>query len=110
MIDHVKQKMGEYTSSFNTIVDAHTAQGEELAWLKDKVADLDDRSRMNYIMIRIVPEIIPATHLLQYTQALFSTFTTNSLPDEKSQRNAHTEMTLMFSWHARPDIKSKVYY
>lgn len=72
-VDHVEQNMEEYTSSFNTLVNAHTAQGEELAWLKDKVADLEDRSRRNNIKIGDVPEAIPATQLLQYTQILFST-------------------------------------
>lgn len=72
-VDHIEQKMGEYTSSFNTLVDAHNTQSEEIVWLKNKVADLEDRSRRNSIKIRGVPETIPATQLLQYTHALFST-------------------------------------
>lgn len=38
-VDHVEQKMGECTCSFNTLVDAHTTQNEEITWLKDKVSD-----------------------------------------------------------------------
>lgn len=74
-VDHVEQKMNEYTSSYYILVDAHTAQGEKIAWLKDKVADLEDRSRRNNIKLRGVPKSVPATQLLQYAHALFSTCT-----------------------------------
>lgn len=72
-VDHIEQRMGEFTSSFNSMVDAHSTHDEEIAWLKNKVADLEDRSRRNNLKIRGIPETVPATQLLQYTQALFST-------------------------------------
>lgn len=48
--DKIESKMGEYASSHNVLVDAHTAQGDEIAWLKDNVADLEDRSRRNNLI------------------------------------------------------------
>lgn len=72
-VDHIEQRMSDFTSSFNTMVDAHSNHAEEIAWLKNKVADLEDRSRRNNLKIRGIPETIPATQLLPYTQALFST-------------------------------------
>lgn len=36
----VEQQMDEFSSTYNTMVDAHAAQREDIAWLKDKVADL----------------------------------------------------------------------
>lgn len=73
ILDRVEQQMEEYSSTYNTMVDTHAAQGEDISWLKDKVAELEDRSRMNNIKLRGVPESVPATHLLQYAHALFST-------------------------------------
>lgn len=72
-VDHIEKRMGEFTSSFNTMVDAHGNHDEEIAWLKNKVADLEDRSRRKNLKIRGIPETIPAAQLLPYTQALFST-------------------------------------
>lgn len=72
-VDHVESKMEEYTSSYNVMVEAHTAQGEDLAWMRDKIADLEDRSRRNYIQIRGIPESIAPDLLLQDAQTLFST-------------------------------------
>lgn len=65
--------MEEYTSSYNVMVEAHTTQGEDLAWMRDKIADLEDRSRRNNIKIRGIPESIAPNLLLQYAQIVFST-------------------------------------
>lgn len=62
-IDHVEHTMGDYSTSFNTLVDAHN---EEMIWLKDKMADLKDRSRGNNTKIRGIPESIPASQLHQF--------------------------------------------
>lgn len=40
-VDHIKKQMSEYTSSFNTMLDAHSNHSEEIAWLKNTVADLE---------------------------------------------------------------------
>lgn len=72
-VDRVEISLGEYTSSFNTMVNAHAAHSDDIAWLKDKVVDLEDRSRGNNIKIRGVPESVFSNQLQQYTQDLFST-------------------------------------
>lgn len=72
-VDQVEHQMDPYASTYNTMVDAHTAQGEDIALLKDKVADLEDRSRRNNIKLLGVPESVPVTQLLQYVHALLST-------------------------------------
>ena len=69
-VDHVEQKMGEFASSFNSLVDAHNDQEDELAWLKTKVSDLEDRSRRNNVKIRGVPESVLPHQLQQYAQDL----------------------------------------
>lgn len=55
------------------MVDAHAAQSKEIAWLKDKVADLEDKSRRNNIKIRGIPESTSSMQLPQYAQELFYT-------------------------------------
>lgn len=45
-VEHIEQKMVEFASSFNTLVDAHN-ETEDLSWLKSKVVDLGDRSHCN---------------------------------------------------------------
>lgn len=65
-VDHMEQKMGEYTSSFNTVVEAHASHGKEITWLRNKVANLEDRSRRKNLKIRGIPKTIPGTQLFQY--------------------------------------------
>lgn len=48
--------MGEYASSYNSLVDAHNDQSEEVAWLKAKVTDLEHRSHRNNVKLRGIPE------------------------------------------------------
>lgn len=50
-IDHMEQTMGDYSTSFYTPVDTHNAHNEQIMWLKDKIGDLQDRSRRNNIKI-----------------------------------------------------------
>lgn len=80
-MDRVESKIDEYASSDNVLVDAHTAQGEEISWLKDKVTDMEDRSRRNNLKIRGIPESVPLNQL-QYAQTLFSTLVPTLTPQD----------------------------
>lgn len=57
------------------MVEAHTAQGEDISWMKDNIADLEDRSRRNNLKIRGIPKSVPSAQLPQYAQDLFSAIT-----------------------------------
>lgn len=72
-VHQVENKMEEYTAAYNVIVEAHTAHGEDITWIKDKLADLEDRSRRHNLKLRGIPEDVPPTQLLQCVQTLFST-------------------------------------
>lgn len=48
-VTHIESKMGEFTETFNNMVDVHNEHEEDIMWLKSKVADLEDRSRWNKI-------------------------------------------------------------
>lgn len=43
---------------------------DELAWLKVKVADLEDRSHHNNIKVRGISELVPQAQLAHYVQYL----------------------------------------
>lgn len=42
-LGHVEDKMGEYVTSFKTLVDALEDQKDDLSWIKNKLADLGVR-------------------------------------------------------------------
>lgn len=64
--------MGNYSTSFNSLVDVHNTHTGELTWIKDKIADLENRSRRNNIKIRGMTESVPPQQLQQYALTLFS--------------------------------------
>lgn len=68
---HLEMKMGEVVSSHNDLIVSHeTLQADVLA-LRDKVSDLEDRSRRNNINIHRVPETIPTNGVPEFTEELF---------------------------------------
>lgn len=69
--------MGEFASSYNSLVDANNDQSDKVSWLKTKVVDLEDWSRRNNIKIWGVPESTLPAQLQQYAQDLMKAF----LPD-----------------------------
>lgn len=73
-IDHVEENMGEFASSYNSLVDAHNDQAEKVTWLRAKVADLEDRSHRHNIKIRGIPEATQSAQLQQHAQDLMKAF------------------------------------
>lgn len=67
----VEGTMGDYSASFNTLVKSHSANNEKITWLKDKIADLEDRPRRNNIKIRGISESVSPQKLQQFVQSLF---------------------------------------
>lgn len=72
-INTIESSISNQALSFNTMVDAHNQHSDDIMWLKDKVADLEDRSRRNNLKLRGVPEAIQTDQLEQYAIRLFST-------------------------------------
>lgn len=44
--------MGEYASTINDLVDANESNEDDIEVIKAKMADIEDRSRMNNVKIR----------------------------------------------------------
>lgn len=57
-VNHVEQKMGEFSEAHNGLVDAHGTLEEEMSALTAKLADLEDRNRRNNVKFRGVPESV----------------------------------------------------
>lgn len=68
-LNHVDDQMGEYFTFFNTLVDAHKAQKDDL--IKNNLADLEDRSRRNNQKIHGIPETGSSSQLPHYVCDLF---------------------------------------
>lgn len=65
-VSHIENKMGEFSETFNDMVDAHNDHADDIVWLKSKVADLEDRSRRNSIKIRGIPGSVKTPELTAF--------------------------------------------
>lgn len=72
-VDHLENKMGEFSGAHNGLVDAHNQLEEEVASLSAKLADLEDRNRRNNVKLRGVPESVPPSELVPFIQQLIKT-------------------------------------
>lgn len=77
LVTHLKNKMGEFTSNYNDLVDIHGDPEEDMNRIKAKLADLEDRSRRNNVKIRGIPESIKHAELKEFFTKLMS----NILPE-----------------------------
>lgn len=110
-INHIETIMGVYSTSFITLVNAHSDHREEIAWLKDKIADLEERSRRNNIKIRGIPEAVAAPQLQQYRHTLFSSLILSLSPIELTVDRIHRVLKPSFHSDDTPrDVLLKVHY
>lgn len=66
--DQLERKM-EYVLAYNELVDSHSAHSADLSWIKDKLADLEDRSRRNNLKLGAYPNQFWLLNSLIYTTA-----------------------------------------
>lgn len=89
-VNHVEQKMGEFSEAHNGLVDAHGTLEEEVSALTAKLADLEDRNRRNNVKFRGVPESVSPAELSSYVQqllkAVLPTSTTHDLVIDRAHR------------------------
>lgn len=65
-VTHIESKMGEFTTTFNEMVDAQNDRDDEIVQIKTKLADLEDRSRHNNVKIWGIPESVKPPDLKNY--------------------------------------------
>lgn len=73
--------MGDCIAAHNVIVDSYQECNADVQWLKNKVTDLEDRSRRNNLKFRGIPESISPPELTPYLLQLLKTL----LPMENTQ-------------------------
>lgn len=69
-MSHVETQRGACASTVNELIDAQADHNDEHNWIKDKEADLEDRSRRNNIKIRGISEEIQTQDLTPYARSL----------------------------------------
>lgn len=69
-LSHVETQMGTFQTAHNEVIDTITEQNDDIAWLKAKVVDLEDRSRRNNLKFRGIPESVGTQELTRYIQQL----------------------------------------
>lgn len=72
-----KNKIGEFASTFNDLVDSHNECEDSISWIQSKLADLEDRSRRNNVKVCRIPESVKPQEL----QAYFFNILREALPD-----------------------------
>lgn len=69
-VNHVENKMEEFSSAHTRLVDAHNQLEEEIKSHAAKLADLEDRNKRNNLMLRSIPESVSNADLISYIQQL----------------------------------------
>lgn len=72
-VSHIENKMGEYATTINDLVDANASKEDDLEMIKVKMVDIEDRSRRNNVKIRGIPESVQQQDLHNYVSQLFNT-------------------------------------
>lgn len=65
-MSHVETQMGACASTVNTLIDTQADHNEHHDWIKDKLAELEDRSHRKNIKIRGISEEIQTQDLSPY--------------------------------------------
>lgn len=81
-VDHIEGKMGDYATTINYLIDAQEASDEEQTSIKAKLADLEDRSRRNYMKIKGIPESVHSLDSRPYVTKMFSELLPDLTPIE----------------------------
>ena len=67
-VSHIEDKMGDFAVAHNELVDAHDDAEGELQAMREKIADLEDRSRRNNLKLRGIDESVTPAELRIYVQ------------------------------------------
>lgn len=79
-VTNIESGMTECTTTVNDLIDTYEEVRDEQEWMRAKLADLEDCSRLNNIKLRGVPESVPSTDLPKYARDLIQTILLEALP------------------------------
>ncbi|OCT57258.1 hypothetical protein XELAEV_18003769mg [Xenopus laevis] len=72
-VTKLENRIAEMTMAHNELVDAHRELMGEAKWMKEKIADGEDRNRRNNVKLRGVPESVSNEDLKGYVKDLLKT-------------------------------------
>ncbi|XP_063775329.1 nodal homolog 2-A-like [Pseudophryne corroboree] len=78
--DPLETKMGEVVSSHNDLISSHELLQTEVTALRDKLSDIEDRSRRNNLKLRGVPGTVANSALSDFAVYLFSKLLPSNRP------------------------------
>lgn len=79
-VSHIEANMGNITATVNDIIDGHEDQVRDTKWIKDKLADTEDRSHWKNNKIHSIPESVQPSELSSYARGMIKAL----LPDLKN--------------------------
>ena len=71
-VDYVENKMCDFTSAHNELLDSHFDLEEEVRQLRIKVGNIEDQSRRNNIKFRGIPETVKPSELKGFIKSMIS--------------------------------------
>ncbi|VEL08283.1 unnamed protein product [Protopolystoma xenopodis] len=72
-VTKLENRISEMTGAHNELIDAHRELMDEVKWMKEKLADAEDRNRRNNVKIRGVSETVSNNDLKGYVRDLLKT-------------------------------------
>lgn len=67
-VSHIDANLGDIATTVNDIIDAHVHVADT-KWIKDKLADIEDRSHCKNIKLHGIPESVQTSDLSTYAMA-----------------------------------------
>lgn len=77
-VSHIEANMEDFTKTVNDIIHTQEKQTHDTKWIKDKIADIEDRSRRNNIKIRGILESMQPVDLPSYARGLIKAILPNT--------------------------------
>lgn len=96
IVEHMETRMGDYANTVNELIDAQEAQSDEQIWIKDKIADIEVRSRWNNVKIRGISEEIQ--DLSTYVRNLIKTL----IPGPPASQDPFSMQAAPSYYHPQP--------
>ncbi|OCT57245.1 hypothetical protein XELAEV_18003755mg [Xenopus laevis] len=97
-VTKLENRIAEMTVAHNELVDAHRELMGEAKWMKEKIADWEDRNRRNNVKLRGVPESVSNDDLKGYVKDLlkttFPSLSESELTVDRAHRLPKPEMLL----------------
>lgn len=88
-VKHVENKMEEFSTAHNGLVDTHNQLEADSNTISAKLADLEDKNRRNNLKLRDIPESVTNAERIPYIQQLMKTLLRQGTQISQSSWRCH---------------------